>query len=379
MISNLNYYFNVEYYKDLVESTTLDLKSSRQRMEQNVDMYNNGIREYIHISNKEVFIPANQIFNLKTSYPGLLIGIGNVHATGDIKEEIALGFTLDYVTGQPYIPGSTVKGVLRNKFRHWECIKEIAEEIKPDFAGNLNDSIIRKLELNVFGEDNERTDCPSAPNKRDIFFDAVISNGTSENTIMEFDNITPHRQSDELLELAEPNPLTLVKIRPNVEFEFRFRLQSNVIEGLEFDAFFKKKLFRRILFDFGIGAKTNVGYGYFDTKHFMESIKKEENEIKQLKIIEEQKEKEREEEEKILKMTDFERDLYLEEKKDGEKNIENWLNTKLIPRLDTCEQEDRIKLAEYLKNKWIEIGKWSGSLSDKQAKKVEKIKAILKE
>ena len=32
--------------------------------------------------------------------------------------EIKLGFTLDYVTGLPVIPGSTVKGVLHGAFEH---------------------------------------------------------------------------------------------------------------------------------------------------------------------------------------------------------------------------------------------------------------------
>ena len=54
-------------------------------------------------------------FQLTTLYPGLLAGSGIVH---DVKadEALKLGMSFDQTTGLPYIPGSSVKGVLRNAF-----------------------------------------------------------------------------------------------------------------------------------------------------------------------------------------------------------------------------------------------------------------------
>ena len=70
-------------------------------------------------------LPDNNInikFNTEVLYPGLLIGIGNTNLYIMKKESVnnkdfkCLGFTLDYVTGMPYIPGSAVKGLLWSVF-----------------------------------------------------------------------------------------------------------------------------------------------------------------------------------------------------------------------------------------------------------------------
>ena len=62
-------------------------------------------------------------FELKTTYPGALIGSGLVHGVGD-DHEIKIGFQFDYVSGLPYIPGSSVKGILRSMFGKADYIKE---------------------------------------------------------------------------------------------------------------------------------------------------------------------------------------------------------------------------------------------------------------
>ncbi|MDR2473050.1 MAG: type III-B CRISPR module RAMP protein Cmr6 [Tannerella sp.] len=67
------------------------------------------------------------------------------------------------------------------------------------------------------------------------------------------DYITPHPDP-----LKNPKPIKFLKILPEVEVTFRFQLQNNLITAAK-----KESLFRQILLDFGIGAKTNVGYGQF--------------------------------------------------------------------------------------------------------------------
>jgi CRISPR-associated protein Cmr6 len=64
--------------------------------------------------------------------------------------------------------------------------------------------------------------------------------------------------------LKNPIPITFLKVLPDVEFSFNFILQDHqkIDEKL---VSIKRKiaLFKQILLDFGIGAKTNVGYGQF--------------------------------------------------------------------------------------------------------------------
>lgn len=126
-IPNLNYYYYVKYYEKLnlmqpkSETTASALKESNQ----NLTGYTASIRDLMPTLLDSL---APHKFELQTVYPGLLIGIGIAHGFNG-KGEAALGLCLDYVTGMPYIPGSSVKGVLRSAFRHPEYIREILKFI----------------------------------------------------------------------------------------------------------------------------------------------------------------------------------------------------------------------------------------------------------
>jgi CRISPR-associated protein Cmr6 len=50
-----------------------------------------------------------------------------------------------------------------------------------------------------------------------------------------------------------------LKILPEVTIQFQFDLKDGLLTKGQ-----KEDLFRRLLLDFGIGAKTNVGYGQFE-------------------------------------------------------------------------------------------------------------------
>ena len=86
------------------------------------------------------------------------------------------------------------------------------------------------------------------------------------NKIFGSDYITPHKNNDSESdipdEFCEPNPIKFLKVLPAVTFKFQFKsadknsLSENILkEYIE--------LFKQIILDFGLGAKTNIGYGKF--------------------------------------------------------------------------------------------------------------------
>jgi CRISPR-associated protein Cmr6 len=170
-------------------------------------------------------------FELITLYPGLLIGSGYNHEL-HIKNEFQLGFQFDYTSGLPVIPASSIKGLLKSSFKHQDYIKELL---------NKNDIDIKELEKEIF-------------EGQDVFFDAFISKGDKDNKILADDYITPHKDNP----LKNPTPLRFLKVRPEVTFKFSFHLKNGII-----DCDKKCELFKRIILDLGLGAKTNVGYGQF--------------------------------------------------------------------------------------------------------------------
>lgn len=235
---NLNLLFNKEYYSKLGTQGFAEDVIAKNR-----DLVNSefdGEQDY-----KESEI-ANQVFYLRTTYPGLIIGSGNMHGAGDLgdsDDDVNMGFSFDYVTGQPYIPGSSVKGVLRSHFKnHPEAVADILNN-NGNFGISKDD--VANLEKMIF--DNS-----------DVFLDAVVYDSNEKNKLLDFDYITPHNEVTQ-----NPVPIRILKVLPNVCFEFRFVLSDREINGKKLSAGKLKWIFSELLCIFGAGAKTNVGYGAF--------------------------------------------------------------------------------------------------------------------
>lgn len=255
-------------------------------------------------------LASTQIISLKTTYPGLFSGSGIAHGTGETGE-FKLGFAFDHITGQPYLAGSSVKGTIRSAFpfrlaelatkqikkdkkesdRMFAKAKVLLEEyllkidcLKNDKEIPLSAKQLFQLEWEIF-EGVKITNLDKIWNddltkinfskleiesigsyERDIFYDAFISEPNSTNKILGKDFITPHKHKTNrnLDALVNPIPIQFLKILPNVTFQFNFDLKPSTFDGICISADVKKQLFRQILLEFGIGAKTNVGYGQFE-------------------------------------------------------------------------------------------------------------------
>lgn len=249
------------------ESLVLDIKDEKKSpfSEFYNALYEIDINQYTQITNPA----AKEKFKLSTTYPGLLIGSGYTHdsnAIGDSK----IGFYFDHTTGQPVIPGSSVKGVIRNIFEldrdkndnklteneSLEAIRFFLSEIN-ESDDNLTAEVLSELKNEMFGfQDGKGSD---------TFFDSVISiDKSSSKTILGSDFITPHKHESrrELDPFVNPIPIQFIKVLPNIVFEFRFRL-SDSKKYTKWNSELKCRLLKSIILTLGIGAKTNVGYGQF--------------------------------------------------------------------------------------------------------------------
>lgn len=191
--------------------------------------YGKGIENYQLTQNyQELFeVKGAQTFELTTIYPGLLVGSGYNHPKlKDNNDDFQLGFFFDHTTGLPLISGSSIKGLL----------KSVCE--KKDFMQDVYD---KTIDLKIF-EDQQT-----------IFYDAFILESKNANKkIFASDYITSHFSDEENGMFKEPNPVKFLKVLPEVTFRFQFQVGKDYEE-----------LFKEIILDFGLGAKTNVGYGKF--------------------------------------------------------------------------------------------------------------------
>jgi len=292
---NIGLHFYRGYYKDYFGKEGL-LSLKEEDAKEKTDIKNKQFKELNDLSNNELFKVKQDFFDLRTDYPGLYTGSGYTFGAG-VKGEFQLGFLFDHTTGLPYIPGSSIKGCLRaafpnnkggkltrnTKYRD-ERINFIWDEILNNIRHtnqctiNLEETsdktkseIVNEIELEIFEgrniikekewqeKRNEKKEIYYSVYERDIFHDAYIEkpvkDGKTKRQFLGLDYITPHTEGP----LKNPTPLPFLKILPGVTIRFQFTVQ---------DGYYLKKegklyLFKEIIKTFGIGAKTNVGYGQF--------------------------------------------------------------------------------------------------------------------
>lgn len=227
---------------------------------------------------------ADTTIKLKTTYPGLVTGIGVTHQSKS-KGELMLGFEFDYTSGMPVIRGHSLKGALRSAFpqKHNRDVKHKPEKAYQIYCwlnrltftreGIMEFQRTPELYETVVSYENEIFDGKIngrliSNYKQDVFFDSYITIASlfpdTRNQYLGDDSITPHAKRGipyEKAMLTDPVPLPFLKILPGIEIEFRFKLNENGLLSIEM----KKHLFKEILLSQGIGAKTNVGYGQFET------------------------------------------------------------------------------------------------------------------
>jgi len=253
---NLGYLFYKDYYRDIDFQSTDNREnkiSFEQKSKELIDK-----RIYIQKTSK---LESQTYFELKTTSMGLLTGSGHIHETSE-EGEFKLGFEFDYTSGLPIVRGSSLKGVLRSAFPMQDC-KECKKEgkcelclakeeyIKELLGEDLNNINIENLRDEIFEGKRDNKAMPLS--KRDIFFDIEIIKGDKQNKTLSDEFITPHKNK-----LKNPIPIKFLKVSADVTFAFRFNLKDGLINARQ-----KEELFKKIILDLGLGAKTNVGFGQF--------------------------------------------------------------------------------------------------------------------
>lgn len=189
-----------------------------------------------HLRNAEVLTHNNLLVQEFTPDWRLVTGMGeaSVYETN---------MTLHHVYGFPYIPASTIKGVLRHYLNEFEDGKKLIETI--------------------FGESDQDSRTGKPVKGRCIFFDAFPLKAPR----IELDVMTPHYPDyytgdKPPADWQSPNPIHFLTVGKGTPFRFIIGLPNNGdAESLKpkLTEWFKEALQLR-----GTGAKTSVGYGYWE-------------------------------------------------------------------------------------------------------------------
>lgn len=272
------------YYREYFDTIELDSKG----IVTNFSTFNKGKNDKLKeptLTSYDEDIKHITGFKLKTCYPGLLCGVGYHHEINKPKDEEGkkgkkvekdkeddpevynLGMYFDYTSGLPVIPGSSIKGMLRSAIEKWDFLADYKPKEEKALPASLSDrDVLRKAIIRAVFEGDGLSIYD-----RDIFLDAIPVK--VDNKLFGEDYITPHPDP-----LKNPNPIRFLRVNPGVTYQFRFILKDHVVlddkvvlkdsisqKGDEkvLKADFKEELFKAIICTFGLGAKTNVGYGQF--------------------------------------------------------------------------------------------------------------------
>lgn len=248
MARNIGLYFYKEYWKGCDDAHHIT-------DDKNKKLYNAQLPHYIPN------VIGNVMFELITTYPGLLIGSGYAHEGWKNDENaLKLGFYFDYTSGVPCLPGSSIKGMLNSAIDDWGYVLDLCDTSLRERFNNITSSDFREA---IFGSQKAARSLYS----RVIFHDAhaVL---VDKDGLLGDDYITPHKNKNNISALDEfsnPTPIHFLKVMPGVTFRFDFYIPDEIkISDQTFTRSEIESIFLYLIKDFGLGAKTNVGYGYLD-------------------------------------------------------------------------------------------------------------------
>ncbi len=150
------------------------------------------------------------------------------------------GITLHHIYGIPYIPGSAIKGSVRSYV------------ILTKFDGNEKSALEDTEFVNIFGSTDRQG--------RILFFDAF-----AQNLSLKKDILNPHYKKyydpgsnpNPPADYLDPTPISFLTVEGTFKFVIGCRHEYRALLEVA------SRYLRETLKQFGIGAKTAVGYGYF--------------------------------------------------------------------------------------------------------------------
>lgn len=188
----------------------------------------------------------------------LAIGLGN-------ESPLEVGLTVSHTYGMPLIPGSAIKGMCRRGALKLMQEGNLSQaQFFALFGLSKEDNISEDQHCKLLGVGKENGQKESAGCI--TFHDAWYDPNSVEGRPFHRDVITVHHQdyyggrgSVAPTDFDDPTPVPFLVVKPKAKFFFAIEAPDN---GW---AVFTIELLKWSLANFGIGGKTNAGYGYFNT------------------------------------------------------------------------------------------------------------------
>lgn len=238
-----------------------------------------NVREELFNSAKILFPDGNLLIKIEAEIEWrMVIGLGS-------ESVYETSMTLHPIYGFPYIPGQAVKGMVRSwiikeKFegKEQEAYKD-SEVFCRIFGCPKTYTYIQRDEncRPIKENGKEKKETVDSKLKKDyqgdvFFFDAVPLNTPN----LEVDVMNPHygpyyTKGKPPADYYNPEPIYFLTVAKGTKFQFLFGIKEKYNVSISNDKLGNGRLieivdtfFKEALKENGVGAKTSVGYGYFD-------------------------------------------------------------------------------------------------------------------
>ncbi len=277
------------------------------------------------------------------------------------------GFAWHFTLGTPYLPGSSVKGIIRSWAKNWQEVK---------------DEVIKRI-LGPVGQESKSVGSV-------IFFDAL----PAERVQLAADVMTPHyseyyrnngQNETPPADWLSPEPIPFLVVAPGETFIFAIAPRRPDEQADRTDAHTAMQWLEEALTWNGAGAKTAAGYGRFvpdveNEKSFKNQLQNFQQKEQVLRRSEEEEKQAEQQQQAMATMSphrfEMEQDGY---SNDPEKFMKQ-LTNKWLDRMDGAgaSPADALEIAHLLAE-WYKTKKtkqWKKP-NDKNAKKIERIRIVL--
>ncbi len=195
-----------------------------------------------------------------------------------LSNPVENGFLFHHTLGVPYLPGSSIKGMVRAWAQHWCATLKTEEDYDAhiDEICHLFGGPIYEEERDTEGKVISRQEIRAASAGSIIFFDALPV-GSVELTA---EIITPHTgqwrittepEKHPPADWVSPNPIPFLSVKEGASFQFALAPRT-AAGASDLDTAFK--LLKNALEWIGAGAKTAIGFGVMKTPQRLDEEKK---------------------------------------------------------------------------------------------------------
>lgn len=177
----------------------------------------------------------------------MVIGLGS----GSVLEN---SLRLHHIYGFPYIPSTTIKGVLRAynvlKIINFDLSKYEQKEWEIENIKELKGNSPEEMIVRIFGNQQLKGQV--------IFFDALPKKLPEfEEDITNVHYPEYYRNGKPPADNQSPNPIKFLTLKAGTEFNFYYIDESKIYSTIKEDIIKASKII-------GFGAKTSIGYGIFE-------------------------------------------------------------------------------------------------------------------